>query len=159
MIKLIQANLDRQSKAVLLLSMLLQEEFSLLMHKDPQGVTGVELVIQELMRQISAERLSMRSFIQKIDPSAQRLGQVLPAIEDGQRKEIEKLLARIDDLEQKCGVQATKNHQLARALLDQSSSMLDFLHREITPKEQNVYSARGRYFNPKPQASLINGRL
>ncbi|NDV25149.1 flagellar export chaperone FlgN [Desulfovibrio sp. JC010] len=159
MIKLIKANLDRQSKAVLLLSMLLQEEFSLLMNKDPQGVTGVELVIQELMRQISAERMSLKSFIQKIDPAAQRLGQVLPAIEDGQRKDIEKLLGRIDEHEQKCGVQATKNHQLAQALLEQSSSMLDFLHKEITPKEQNVYSARGRYFNPKPQASLINGRL
>jgi len=159
MIKLIQANLDRQSKAVLLLSMLLQEEFSLLMKKDPQGVTGVELVIQELMRQISAERMSMRAFVQKIDPSAQRLGQVLPAIEDGQRKEIEKLLGKIDDFEQKCGVQATKNHQLAQALLEQSSSMLEFLHKEITPKQQNVYSARGRYFNPKPQAALVNGRL
>ncbi|NDV21460.1 flagellar export chaperone FlgN [Desulfovibrio sp. JC022] len=159
MIKLIQANLDRQSKAVLLLSMLLQEEFSLLMNKDPHGVTGVELVIQELMRQISAERMSMRSFVQKFDPSAQRLGQILPAIEDGQRKDIEKLLAKIDDHEQKCGIQATKNHQLAQALLEQSSSMLDFLHKEITPKEKNVYSARGRYSNPKPQATLINGRL
>ena len=159
MIKLIQANLDRQSKAVLLLSMLLQEEFSLLMKKDPQGVTGVELVIQELMRQISAERMSMRSFVQKIDPSAQRLGQVLTAIEDGQRKEIENLLAKIDEFEQKCGVQATKNHQLAQALLEQSSSMLEFLHKEITPKQQNVYSSRGRYFNPKPQATLVNGRL
>ncbi len=159
MIKLIQENLDRQSKAVLLLSMLLQEEFSLLMNKDPQGVTRVELVIQELMRQISAERLSLRNFIQKIDPSALRLSAVLPAIADEQRKIIEKLLARIDDQEQKCAVQATKNHQLAQALLEQSSSMLDFLHREITPKQQNVYSARGRYTNPAPQASLINGRL
>ena len=159
MIKLIKANLDRQSKAVLLLSMLLQEEFSLLMKKATQGVTSVELVIQELMRLISAERMSLRLFVQKFDPSAQRLGQVLPAIEDGQRKEIEKLLARIDEHEQKCGVQASKNHQMAQALLEQSSSMLDFLHKEITPKEQNVYSARGRYFNPKPQASLINGRL
>ncbi len=160
MIKLIQENLDRQSKAVLLLSMLLQEEFSLLMNKDPHGVTRVELVIQELMRQISAERLSMRSFVQKIDPSAQRLGQVLPAIADEQRKSIEKILGKIDELEQKCGVQATKNHQLAQALLEQSSSMLDFLHREITPKERNVYSARGRYATSStPEASLINGRL
>ncbi|WP_415718509.1 flagellar export chaperone FlgN [Maridesulfovibrio sp.] len=159
MIRLIQANLDRQSKAVLLLSMLLQEEFSLLMNKDPQGVTGVELVIQELMRQISAERMSMRSFVQKIDPSAKRLGQVLSAIEDSQRKEIEQLLGKIDEFEQKCGVQATKNHQLAQALLEQSSSMLEFLHKEITPKQQNVYSSRGRYFNPKPQATLVNGRL
>lgn len=159
MIKLIQANLGRQSKAVLLLSMLLQEEFSLLMNKDPHGVTGVELVIQELMRQISAERMSMRSFVQKFDPAAQRLSQILPAIEDEQRKDIERLLSKIDELEQKCGIQATKNHQLAQALLEQSSSMLDFLHKEITPKERNVYSARGRYSNPKPQASLINGRL
>ncbi|CCO23988.1 flagellar export chaperone FlgN [Maridesulfovibrio hydrothermalis] len=159
MIKLIQENLDRQSKAVLLLSMLLQEEFSLLMNKDPQGVTRVELVIQELMRQIAAERMSLRNFVQRIDPSAVRLGQVLPAIADDQREKIEKILARIDEYEQKCGVQATKNHQLAQALLDQSSSMLDFLHREITPKEQNVYSARGRYSNPSPQATLINGRL
>lgn len=159
MITLIQENLDRQSKAVLLLSMLLQEEFSLLMNKDPQGVTRVELVIQELMRQISAERLSLRNFIQKIDPSAGRLGEILPAIADEQRKVIEKHLARIDEQEQKCAVQATKNHQLAQALLEQSSSMLDFLHREITPKQQNVYSARGRYATSSPQASLINGRL
>lgn len=159
MIKLIQENLDRQSKAVLLLSMLLKEEFSLLMNKDPQGVTRVELVIQELMRQISSERMSIRSFVQKIDSSAMRLGQVLPAIADQQREVIEKLLEKIDGLEQKCAVQATKNHQLAQALLDQSSSMLDFLHREITPKQQNVYSARGRYAKTAPEASLISGRL
>ena len=159
MIKLIQENLDRQSKAVLLLSMLLQEEFSLLMSKDPHGVTRVELVIQELMRQISAERLSLRSFVQKIDPSAHRLSEILPAISDEMRASIEKILAKMDDLEQQCGVQATKNHQLAQALLEQSSSMLDFLHREITPKNQNVYSARGRYATTAPEASLINGRL
>ncbi|WP_432737736.1 flagellar export chaperone FlgN [Maridesulfovibrio sp. FT414] len=159
MIKLIKENLDRQSKAVMLLSMLLQEEFSLLMNKDPQAVTRVELTIQELMRQISIERLSLKNFIQKIDPAARRLREIFPAIADEHRTEIEGLLARIDDNEQKSAVQASKNHQLAQALLDQSSSMLDFLHREITPKQQNVYSARGRYTNPTPQASLINGRL
>lgn len=159
MIKLIKENLDRQSKAVLLLSMLLQEEFSLLMNKDPQGVTRVELTIQELMRQISIERLSLKNFIQKIDPAARRLREIFPAIAEEHRTDIENLLARIDDNEQKSAVQASKNHQLAQALLEQSSSMLDFLHREITPKQQNVYSARGRYTNPTPQASLINGRL
>ncbi|WP_320169054.1 flagellar export chaperone FlgN [Maridesulfovibrio sp.] len=159
MIRLVKENISRQSKAVMLLSVLLQEEFSLLMNKDPQNVTRIELTIQDLMRQISSERLSLRNFIQKIDSSACRLGEILPAIADDQRAEIEQLLARMDELEQKCAVQATKNHQLARALLEQSSSMLDFLHREITPKQQNVYSARGRYTNPSPQASLINGRL
>ena len=159
MIKLIQENLDRQSKAVLLLSMLLQEEFSLLMNKDPHGVTRVELVIQELMRQISAERFSLRSFVQKFDSSAQRISDILPAIADEHRAVIEKSLAKIDANEQKCGVQATKNHQLAQALLEQSSSMLDFLHRQITPKDRNVYSARGRYTSSTPEATLINGRL
>ncbi len=159
MIRLIKENIDRQSKAMLLLSMLLKEEFSLLMNKDPQGVTGVEMVIQELMRQIASERMSLRGLVQKIDPAAKRIKDILSAIADEHREKVEYLLDIMDTREQECAVQATKNQQLAQALLDQSSSMLDFLHREITPKVNNVYSARGRYQNAAPPATLINGRL
>ncbi|MBI9112201.1 flagellar export chaperone FlgN [Maridesulfovibrio ferrireducens] len=159
MIRLIQENINRQSKAVLLLFMLLKEEFSLLMNKDPHGVTRVEMVIQELMRQIASERMSLRGLVQKVDPAAKRMKEILPALADEQREKIENLLAMMDTREQECAVQATKNQQLAQALLDQSSSMLDFLHREITPKNHNVYSARGRYQNVAPPATLINGRL
>ncbi|OEU70874.1 MAG: flagellar biosynthesis protein FlgN [Desulfovibrio sp. S3730MH75] len=159
MIKYIQENVSRQSKAVLLLSMLLKEEFSLLMKNDPQGVTSVEMVIQELMRQIASERMSLRALAQKIDPTAERLTDILPALADEHRVRLEKLLLKMDGQEQDCAVQAAKNQQLAQALLEQSSSMLDFLHREITPKSHNVYSARGRYQNVAPPATLINGRL
>lgn len=159
MLKLIKENLYRQSKAVALLFTLLEEEFSRLTNRKPQSVTQIELIIQELMRQIAAERMSLKGLIRKIEPTAARLGEIMPALDQNFRSELEALLREIDGMEQRCAVQATKNQQLAQALLEQSRSLLGFLHKEIQPKNENVYSARGRYENSTPQASLINGRL
>jgi flagellar biosynthesis/type III secretory pathway chaperone len=159
MLKLIKENLNRQSKAVALLGTLLEEEFSRLMNRKPQSVTQIEFIIQELMRQIASERMSLRGIIKRVDSSAARLGQILPQLNDEDREYLEGKVAEIDKLEQLCAVQATKNQQLAEALLKQSQSLLSFLHKEIQPKNQNVYSARGRYEVSTPNPSLINGRL
>ncbi len=60
MFRVIEENLVRQNKALMLLSLLLEEEFSRLMKSNPQSVSQIELSIQELMRQIVVERASLR---------------------------------------------------------------------------------------------------
>ena len=56
----ILANLARQKRAMELLVELLMEEFSLLAARDTAGITSLEFSIQELLRQIAGERLSLR---------------------------------------------------------------------------------------------------
>lgn len=159
MLKLIKENLNRQSKAVALLNDLLEEEFSSLMNRKPHNVTQIEFTIQELMRQIASERMSLKGLLHRIDEKASRLSHIFGAIEDASRLEVENLVAEIDKVEQRCAVQASKNQHLAHALLNQSQSLLGFLHNEIQPKNENVYSSRGRYEVVTPNPSLINGRL
>lgn len=159
MLKLIKENMYRQSKALALLFTLLTEEFSRLTNRNPQSVSQIEFTIQELMRQIASERMSLRGLIKRYNQDSVRLRDLLPRIDKDMRTELEFFMGDIDKTEQRCAVQASKNQELAHALLEQSQSLLGFLHKEIQPKNQNVYSARGRYEVTSPQATLINGRL
>ena len=63
MIATIRENLARQEKAMGLLAGLLQEEFSLLREGKPQDVTGLEMSIQELIRQIAEERAQLKATV------------------------------------------------------------------------------------------------
>jgi len=78
MIQLIEENLVRQNKALMLLFILLEEEFSRLMQSNPQSVSQIELSIQELMRQIAVERASLRRKVQQVSPAALRCHVFLP---------------------------------------------------------------------------------
>jgi hypothetical protein len=159
MIRLIEENLVRQNKAMLLMFLLLEEEFSRLTQLKPQSVSRVELSIQELMRQVAAERLSLRRMIAQVVPGAQRVREIMPALEEDRADAIGKLLKRLDEAEQKCGVQASKNQQLAMALFDQSKGLLDFMHNQIKPKSTTTYGRTARYAQGVNDARLLSGRL
>jgi hypothetical protein len=159
MIRLIEENLVRQNKAMLLMFFLLEEEFSRLTQLKPQSVSQVELSIQELMRQVAVERVSLRRMIVRVEPSAQRVRDILPGLDEEQSRSITELLARLDETEQKCGVQASKNQQMAMALFDQSQGLLNFMHNQIKPKSTTAYARTGRFARGVNDARLLNGRL
>ncbi|MCH5277641.1 MAG: flagellar protein FlgN [Desulfovibrionaceae bacterium] len=154
MYSLIYGNLDRQAKALTLLGELLDEEFSLLVKHDTEAVMGLEFSIHELLRQLSVEKESV----------IRRLGggkvldyaQMLPP-EQGEA--LNELWNAIDEGEQNCARQASRNTELSLGLMDQSKHMLDYLHARLLPPQQDTYGRQGRYTQSRPAAALLSGRL
>jgi ABC-type transporter Mla subunit MlaD len=151
-------NVGRQEKGLGVLLGLLEEEFSLLTGRDPKAVTGCEFSIQELLRQLAAERVALRRQIKAAEPGARSLADLLETL-GAAGAPLAGTLERVDTLEQRCAVQAEKNAHLALALAEQSRNMLDFLHRQIQPKGNATYSQRGRVAaSGHPEAALFRGR-
>jgi hypothetical protein len=160
MLQLIQANLSRQVRALELLSSLLEEEFAALMGRQPQEVSVLELAVQDLMRQLVAERMQLRRFISVGYPGLERLRDVLAQLPAEAAAKIGTDLADLDKSEQLCAMQADKNRQLALGLYDQSMQLLTHLHQAIQPNRTDVYGKRGRFAKPpQGQASFFSGRL
>jgi hypothetical protein len=160
MLQLIQANLSRQVRALELLASLLEEEFAALMERRPQEVSVIELAVQDLMRQLFAERMQLRRFISAGYPGLERLRDVLRKLPAEAAARISADLADLDRIEQLCAMQADKNRQLALALFDQSMQLLTHLHTSIQPNRSDVYGKRGRFTKPpQGQASFFSGRL
>lgn len=159
MFRLVEENLVRQNKAVMLLFILLEEEFSRLTNSNPQSVSQIELSIQELMRQIAIERASLRRQVGAIRSGAQRVAELFELMDADTRKASADLLQMMDDTEQKCAVQAAKNNEMALALFDQSKLLLDFMHDQIKPKNTTSYGAHGRFAQASSSARLLTGRL
>ncbi|MUM76049.1 flagellar protein FlgN [Pseudodesulfovibrio sp. F-1] len=159
MIRLIEENLVRQNKAMVLLFVLLEEEFSRLNQGQPQGVSQIELSIQELMRQVAAERRSLRAKIDTLVPGAVRVRELYVTLKPETSETLEKLLEMLDDTEQKCAVQAAKNNEMAMALFEQSSKLLTFMHNQIKPKNSGAYAPSGRLARAPSSARLLTGRL
>ncbi len=161
MIRIVEENLVRQNKGMILLKVLLEEEFARLMNRDPRGVSQIELSIQELLRQLSVERLSLRNLVKRVDPAVERIRELRNSMDEEAFNVLDELLEMLDKTEQQCAVQASKNHELAKALQDQSKSLLDFMHKEIQPKNNDAYSAKGRFAKAasNSQPHILRGRL
>ncbi|MDR1946996.1 MAG: flagellar protein FlgN [Desulfovibrio sp.] len=153
MYDIIHGNLNRQFKALELLASLLEEEFDLLCAHDTDGVTALEFSIHELLRQIVNERVSLKKNIQ--GATVAEYAGMLP---DEERQELLRLYKLIDSLEQYSSRRASRNAELSLALLDQSRSLLLFLHDQITPKNVQCYGARGRLREARPEAAIYSGR-
>lgn len=151
-------NVGRQEKGLMVLLDLLEEEFSLLTGHDPKAVTSCEFSIQELLRQLAAERVALRGIVRALAPGARTLGDLRQTLDEGGAL-LDEAVARVDALEQRCAVQAEKNSHLAMGLAEQSRNMLDFMHRQIQPKGNPTYSQRGRVSSSPPEAALFRGRL
>nr|WP_321256473.1 flagellar export chaperone FlgN [uncultured Pseudodesulfovibrio sp.] len=158
-LRLIEENLVRQNKATMLLLILLEEEFSRLGQLKPQSVSQIELSIQELMRQIVAERYSLRKLIGGVDPEAQKVAELYPHMEESMAENCQEMIKRLDTTEQKCAVQAAKNNEMAMALFDQSKGLLDFMHNQIKPKNTSAYARSGRFAQAPSNARLLSGRM
>ncbi len=159
MIRLIEENLVRQNKAMLLMSFLLEEEFSRLTSLKPHAISQVELSIQELMRQIAAERMSLRNYVKQANPKVTRVRELIATLDEKNGEKFSSLLKMLQDTEQKCGVQAAKNHQMAMALRDQSKNLLSFMHNQIKPQSKVAYGRTGRFAKGDNSARLLSGRL
>lgn len=151
---LILGNLDRQAKALTLLSELLDEEFSLLLQHDTEAVMGLEFSIHELLRQLAVEKESVISRL-----GGGRVLDYAAMLPEDQGEALRSLWERIDNGEQSCARQAARNTELSLALMDQSKKMLDYLHKRVLPPKLDTYGRRGRYTQPRPEAALISGRL
>ncbi|MDR2161330.1 MAG: flagellar protein FlgN [Desulfovibrio sp.] len=150
----IHGNLHRQFKALELLLSLLEEEFGLLRARDTEAVTCLEFSIHELLRQILRERMDLKKILQETT-----LGEYAGLLPEEEGAAVNRLYARIDDLEQQTSRLASRNAELSLALLDQSQSLLSFLHSQIAPRRRNTYNAKGRFCEDRPAAALISGRL
>ena len=154
MYDLIQGNLTRQFKALELLKSLLEEEFGFLVERDTDSVSNLEFSIHELLRQIVVERVELKNTMQET-----KLLEYADMLPEDEGADVRKMFHLIDALEQHCSKQAARNAELSLALLDQSQALLVFLHEQISPRQENTYSARGRYREERPSAALITGRL
>lgn len=157
--KLIAAGLDRQNKALSLLSRLLDEEFFLLRSSRPREIAGLQFSIQELLRQLTAEREGTRTRLLSIHPEAETVRDLLPSLSDKLRHLFETLLDRIDTNEKTCGSKATRNSDVALALAEQSRSLLAFFHSQVAPRNRGVYASSGRWKEECGGPSLFHGRL
>ncbi|NDV17837.1 flagellar protein FlgN [Pseudodesulfovibrio sp. JC047] len=158
-LRLVEENLVRQNKATMLLLLLLEEEFSRLGQLKPQSVSQIELSIQELMRQIVVERYSLRGLVGDSAPSAQKVADLYPLMDESMAENCRGLVKRLDETEQKCAKQAAKNNEMALALFDQSKGLLDFMHDQIKPKNTTAYSRFGRFAQAPSDARLLSGRM
>ncbi|WP_018123959.1 flagellar protein FlgN [Desulfovibrio oxyclinae] len=158
-IRIIEENLVRQNKAMLLLSALLQEEFSRLTARNSQGVSQIEISVQELLRQLAAERQSCRAQVGTLVPGAQRIAELEGHLDPEQYETLRALVDKMDEVEQGCAAQANQNYTMAVALHDQSRKLLEFMHDEIQPKTKNAYTARGRFVPPSQNGNILRGRL
>lgn len=154
MYALIHGNLTRQFRALELLHSLLEEEFELLCARDTDAVAQLEFSIHELLRQIASERVDVKRAMQKA--TLLEYAAMLPE-EEG--TEVRRLYHLIDALEQHCARRATRNTELSLALLDQSHSLLVFLHAQIAPKQAFCYGSGGKLRDERPAAAIFSGRL
>jgi hypothetical protein len=155
MYALIHGNLTRQFKGLELLLSLLEEEFEKLCARDTDAVATLEFSIHELLRQIATERVALRDTMQ-----GTRILEYADLLTDEEEaQEIKGLYHLIDALEQRSSRQATHNTELSLALLDQSQSLLTFLHNQLTPKQTQNYGRGGRLSDNRPRAALYSGRF
>lgn len=159
MFQRIEENLVRQNKAMILLQVLFEEEFSRLRGGDALSVSRLELSIQELIRQMAAERASLRKMVGRTKNGARRVSELYDLMTPEQVAAFVDLVKVLDSTEQRCAAQAAKNHELALAFHDQSKALLEFMHEEIRPKNTGGYSAKGRFAKVAEQPSLLRGRL
>lgn len=155
----IHANIYRQKQALSLLIELQGEEFSYLTSGEPQAVTGCEFSIQELLRQIAAERIALKALIECACPGAENMHGYMATLPAKEKTQAAQIMKQILDLEQECSVQAEKNAHLAFALAKQHHDMLDYMHKKIQPQKTVVYGANARYTQTATQGSVVHGRL
>ncbi|WP_028575778.1 flagellar export chaperone FlgN [Desulfonatronovibrio hydrogenovorans] len=154
----IESGLTRQKQGMAVLFSLLEEEFSALMANTPGEVASLEFSIQELVRQLMDEKEEIRS---ELDRNAfSKLADYIEGLKDDDALKINEILKGIRALEDKCAVQAMKNNEIARALAEQSAGMVNFFYDQLAPRDENVYSSKGRWNDSGAKSTgLLRGRL
>ena len=151
----VHTSLIRQSKALTLLCELMEEEYQTLLGHNTDAVVALEFSIQELIRQLAAEKATIMKALAGV--RAKEYAATLPQAEGAALLD---LLTVIDRAEQEAARQATRNSQLSLALLDQSSRTLQALTSQVMPPKAETYGRRGGMrVQHHTEAALISGRL
>jgi len=150
-------SLIRQREGLKALAILLVEEFAILTAKDKSGLADMELSVQELIRQLLKERDDLETCLGKVMPEVEGLRQCIDRHDHS--GELEALLKDIEQLEKQCSRQATANADLVMALVRQSQDMLSFMHDQVKPRNEDVYSRKGRFADDAIEPRLLQGRL
>jgi hypothetical protein len=154
---IIVESIGRQAKGAQLLAMLLEEEHRLLQRGNPQSVAGIELMVQELVRQMASERAMVGRVLRRMGYT--RVQELLPQLPDATREQCQQTLAALEDGEQKSARQSMMNMDLAQALLEQTRGLLARIQKDLIPKDTSVYTARGVWSSGRPRTGLVQGRL
>lgn len=149
----IRGNLTRQMKGMELLLALLEEEFSLLRERKTEEVVALEFSIHELLRQLADERGEIRAIMQDT-----RVTEYAEMLEPEQCATIKALARGIEEAERKTTAQAGHNTRLSLALMDQSQSLLDFLHDRVAPALQPSYGGKRGFRARRSIPALLSGR-
>lgn len=155
MYDIIIASLNRQDKALGVLSDLLEEEYELLMKRDTDAIAANEFSIQELIKQLLHEKNVVIGTLGGI-----RASQYAETLPEEQGRPLLELLASIDKAEQNTSRNASRNAQLCLALLDQNTRNLNKFTEHAVPKTSFVYGRRGAMRTvAHPEASFVTGRM
>lgn len=151
----VHSSLMRQSKALVLLCELMEEEYQVLLGHDTDAVVALEFAIQELIRQLAVEKATVIKAL-----AGMRVKEYAENLPQAEGDVLLDLLTTIDKAEQGVSRQATRNSQLSLALLDQSSRTLQALTSQVMPPKAETYGRRGGMrAHTHPEAALISGRL
>lgn len=150
----IHEGMIRQERGFMLLETMLKKEFETICSREAQAVTSLELSIHELLRQLALERDQVISLL-----AGQKLTAYAAALPADEGQPLQDLADKLIKREQVCAKQASHNAELVLALLDQGTGMLDFMQKQLCPKKQNCYTAKGRYSGSASEARIINGSL
>ncbi|NLW81034.1 MAG: flagellar protein FlgN [Desulfovibrionales bacterium] len=149
--------LHRQAQGTELLCMLLQEEYALLRAGRPDHVAGLEMSIQELIRQLVRERECMRRLLNGWGYAG--LNDFVGRVDGPSADNFLLWRRKLADWEQDCARQATMNADLAMAMWKQSGQLLSHFQNQVAPRERNTYTAKGSWHNRPSTAALVRGRL
>ncbi len=156
----IAENLIRQKKGLQLLGNLLQQEFSQLKSREQEDLAGMELSIQELIRQLAAEKVQLQDLLQGRKPPRQNLRQLAESLPGKQAGFVQISSRQIQAWEKRCREQARINADLSLALLEQDRELLNFLQQEIRQDRPEVYSPKGSWSKPTArEPSVLKGSL
>ena len=156
MFDIIHASLLRQGKGLELLSSLLDEEYQHLLKHDTDAIAAVEFSIQELLRQLAVEKLTVVRLLEGV-----RVMEFAATLPQEEGNALTQAYLHVDTTEQQSARLASRNAQLSLALLDQSSRNLNTLTSQIVPKKPENYAPRNRnrYGVSHPEAALISRRF
>lgn len=151
----VHSSLMRQSKALVLLCELMEEEYHTLLGHDTDAVVALEFAIQELIRQLAVEKATVIKTLAGL-----RVKEYAADLPQAEGEALLDMLRAVDKAEQGVSRQAMRNSQLSLALLDQSSRTLQALTSQAMPPRAETYGRRGGMrAHAHPEAALISGRL
>ena len=125
----LHASLHRQAKALELLCRLLEEEYGILLSRRADDVAGLEFSIQELIRQLAVEKVTVITAMNGVRVTDYAAELCAAPGREAEGVALHDLVRAVDKAEQRASRQASRNSQLALALLDQSSRSQQALTR------------------------------